>query len=81
MEYLIDGIRCQSSVYSISTGEKKDFKPHMCHDVLKFCISKMNVEQITALPKAPKDLSPNIIVQVKDGYMHSIIEPKTMKGI
>lgn len=75
MEYLIDGIRCRSNIYSVSTGESKDFKRRMCHDVLKFCISKMNVEEIAALPKAPKDLSPNIIVQVKDGCVRSIIEP------
>lgn len=76
MEYLIDGICCRSSIYNISTGESKDFKSSMCHDVLKFCISKMNVEEIVALPKAPKDLSPNIIVQIKDGCVQSIIEPQ-----
>lgn len=75
MEYIIDGVRCCSSVYRISTGEKKDFRPSMCADVLKSCISRMSEKEIMALPRAAADVSPDLIVKISNGRVISVSEP------
>lgn len=75
MEYIIDGIRCRSSVYSISTGEKKDFKPSMRTDVMKSCISRMSEKDIMALPEVAADVPADLIVEIGNGRVVSVSEP------
>lgn len=75
MEYIIDGVRCCSSVYSISTGEKKDFQPSMCADVLKSCISRMSEKEILSLPQATMDTPSDLIVKISNGRVISVSAP------
>ncbi|MFT9075942.1 MAG: hypothetical protein ABF463_00015 [Ethanoligenens sp.] len=79
METIINGIRCRSHVYSISTGETKDFRPDMCHDVLKSYLSRCSEEEIHAFPVASRDSEKSVTVVIKQGCVVEVrdIESKT----
>lgn len=81
MEYLIDGVRCHSSVYSIATGDIKDFKPEMDKDVLKSCILRMNAQELTTLPKLEDHPLDAVIVQIRDEKVISVKENLVCRSI